>query len=213
MICHRSLHRDQPKLTDGAFLSCRRPRAFRSAQRGAGGGPSWACASIRPLRSHVSTLWRRWLRRTAVVPSEDSCSNLHRDLIQPLLGPIRPVLVMPNLCLKLSHPAFSGSNLPGKFVSHFYGLLAICLSSTSAGSAGPKLLGLLCRAYRQFRTYCSISAQEERRHLLRLYCDCSWHSNTRSPTKDVNFITQTALRQFAPLWITLFRHGCGFQAK
>jgi hypothetical protein len=56
-------------------------------------------------------------------------------------------------------------------------------------------------------------AQRERRHLLRLYCDCSWHSNTRSPTKDVNFITQTALRQFDPLWITLFRHGCGFQAK
>jgi hypothetical protein len=87
--------------------------------------------SIRPLRSHVSTLWRRWLRRTAVVPSEEILLNLHRDLIQPLLGPIRPVLVMPNLCLKLSHPAFSGSNLPGKFVSHFYGLLAICLSSTS----------------------------------------------------------------------------------
>jgi hypothetical protein len=78
-----------------------------------------------------NSLWRRWLRRTAVVPSEEILLNLHRDLIQPLLGPIRPVLVMPNLCLKLSHPAFSGSNLPGKFVSHFYGLLAICLSSTS----------------------------------------------------------------------------------
>jgi hypothetical protein len=76
-------------------------------------------------------LWRRWLRGTAIVPSKEILLNLHRDLIQPLLGPIRPVLVMPNLCLKLSHPAFSGSNLPGKFVSHFYGLLAICLSSTS----------------------------------------------------------------------------------
>jgi hypothetical protein len=34
-------------------------------------------------------------------------------LIQPLLGPIRPILVMSNLCLKLSNPAFSGSNLIG----------------------------------------------------------------------------------------------------
>jgi hypothetical protein len=58
-------------------------------------------------------LWRRWLRGPAIVPSKEILLNLHRDLIQPLLGPIRPVLVMPNLCLKLSHPAFSGSNLPG----------------------------------------------------------------------------------------------------
>ena len=60
-----------------------------------------------------NSLWRRWLRGTAIVPSKEILLNLHRDLIQPLLGPIRPVLVMPNLCLKLSHSAFSGSNLPG----------------------------------------------------------------------------------------------------
>jgi hypothetical protein len=58
-------------------------------------------------------LWWRWLRRAIIVSAKEFLLNLHRDLIQPLLGPIRPVLVMPNLCLKLSHPAFSGSNLPG----------------------------------------------------------------------------------------------------
>ena len=58
-------------------------------------------------------LWWRWLRRAIIVSAKEFLLNLHRDLIQPLLGPIRPVLVMPNLCLKLSHSAFSGSNLPG----------------------------------------------------------------------------------------------------
>jgi hypothetical protein len=33
--------------------------------------------------------------------------------------------------LKLSYPFFSGSELSGQFVSQFYGLLVICLSSTS----------------------------------------------------------------------------------
>ena len=58
-------------------------------------------------------LWRRWLQGTAITPSKEILLNLHRDLIQPLLGPIRPILVMSNLCLKLSNPAFSGSNLTG----------------------------------------------------------------------------------------------------
>jgi hypothetical protein len=31
--------------------------------------------------------------------------------------------------------------------------------------------------------------------------------------EECKFITQTALRQFDSLWITLFGHGCGFQAN
>jgi hypothetical protein len=58
-------------------------------------------------------LWRRWLQGTAIAPSKETRSNPHRDLIQPLLRPIRPILVMSNLCLKLSNPAFSRSNLTG----------------------------------------------------------------------------------------------------
>ena len=39
--------------------------------------------------------------------------NLHRDLVQPLLGPIRPILVTPDLYLKLSYPIFGRSKLTG----------------------------------------------------------------------------------------------------
>jgi hypothetical protein len=58
-------------------------------------------------------LWWRWLRRAIVVSANEFLLNLYGDLIQPFLGPIRPVLVMPNLCLKLSHPAFGSSNSTG----------------------------------------------------------------------------------------------------
>ena len=58
-------------------------------------------------------LWRRWLRGTTIFPSKEFLLNLHRDLIQPLLGPIRSVLVTPDLCLKLSYPVFGPSKLSG----------------------------------------------------------------------------------------------------
>jgi hypothetical protein len=52
---------------------------------------------------------RRWLRGTTILPAKEFLLNLHRDLIQPPLGPVCPVLMVPDLCLKLSYPAFSGS--------------------------------------------------------------------------------------------------------
>ena len=58
-------------------------------------------------------LWSRWLRGMAIIPAKEFLLYLHRDLIQPLLGPIRPVMVMPNLYLKLSYPFFSPSKLSG----------------------------------------------------------------------------------------------------
>ena len=58
-------------------------------------------------------LWRRWLRGTAIIPIKEFLLNLHRDLIQPLLGPIRSILVTPNLYLKLSYPIFGPSKLAG----------------------------------------------------------------------------------------------------
>jgi hypothetical protein len=154
------------------------------------------------------------------VAATDGCRPFRRNSAQSpprfdtaTLGPIRPVLVMPNLCLKLSHPAFSGSNLPGKFFSHFYGLLAICLSSTSRSvQQAQNCLACLSNIASfgptvRFR-------KGERRHLLRLYCDYSWHSNNHPVAQEeCKFITQTALRQFDPLWITLFGHGCGFPAN
>jgi hypothetical protein len=34
-------------------------------------------------------LWSRWLRGTAIIPAKEFLLNLHRDLVQPLLGSIR----------------------------------------------------------------------------------------------------------------------------
>ena len=65
-----------------------------------------------------------------VVPAKEFLLNLYRDLIQPSLGPIRPLLVMPGFCLKLPYPIFGAAKLSGQLVSHFDGLLVICLSIT-----------------------------------------------------------------------------------
>jgi hypothetical protein len=58
-------------------------------------------------------LRRRWLRVATVVPAKEFLLNLYRDLMQPSLGSIRPLLVVPGVCLKLSYPVFSTSKLSG----------------------------------------------------------------------------------------------------
>ena len=50
--------------------------------------------------------------------------------MQPSLGSIRPLLVMADACLKFPYPVFSGAKLSRQLVSHFDGLLVICLSIT-----------------------------------------------------------------------------------
>jgi hypothetical protein len=47
-------------------------------------------------------LWGRLLRGTAIGSAKELLLDLQRDLIQPFLGPIRSILVVPNLCLKLA---------------------------------------------------------------------------------------------------------------
>ena len=64
---------------------------------------------LSPLISE-SDLWGRWLRVANVVSTEEPLLNLNRDLIQPSLGPVCPLLVMADACLKFSYPVFSGSN-------------------------------------------------------------------------------------------------------
>jgi hypothetical protein len=75
-------------------------------------------------------LGRRWLRGATIVPAKEFLLNLYRDLIQPSLSPVCPVLVMPDRCLKFSYPVFSGAKLSRQLVSHFDGVLVICLSVT-----------------------------------------------------------------------------------
>jgi hypothetical protein len=58
-----------------------------------------------------------------------SGSELSGDLVQPLLGPIRPVLVMTDSCLKLSYPIFSPSKLTGDVATRLHGVLITGLGS------------------------------------------------------------------------------------
>jgi hypothetical protein len=74
-------------------------------------------------------LGRRWLRGATMVSAKESLFNLYRDLIQPSLSPVCPVLVMPGRCLRVSYPVFSGAKLSRQLVSHFHGLLIVCLGS------------------------------------------------------------------------------------
>jgi len=53
------------------------------------------------------------LQGSAIIAATEFLLNLHRDLVQPLLGSIRPILVMPDLYLKLSYPIFGRSKLTG----------------------------------------------------------------------------------------------------
>jgi hypothetical protein len=69
-------------------------------------------------------------RGATIVPAKEFLLNLYRDLIQPSLSPVCPVLVMPDRCLKFSYPVFSGAKLSRQLVSHFDGVLVICLSVT-----------------------------------------------------------------------------------
>jgi hypothetical protein len=75
-------------------------------------------------------LRRRWLRGPTIVPAKEFLLNLYRDLMQPSLSPVCPVLVMPGRCLKLPYSVFGGAKLSRQLVSHFDGLLVICLSIT-----------------------------------------------------------------------------------
>jgi hypothetical protein len=53
--------------------------------------------------------------------------NLYRDLIQPSLGSVCPLLVMPHVCLKLPYSVLSGPELTGQLMSHRESLLVLCL--------------------------------------------------------------------------------------
>jgi hypothetical protein len=44
-----------------------------------------------------------------IVPTEKPLLNFYRDLIQPPLDPVCPILMTANASLKFSYPVFSGS--------------------------------------------------------------------------------------------------------
>jgi hypothetical protein len=51
------------------------------------------------------------LRGTSFGPPKELLLDLNRDLIQPPFSPLCPVLMVPDMSLKLSYPIFSGALL------------------------------------------------------------------------------------------------------
>ena len=116
------------------------------------------------------------LRGTAIIPAKEFLLNLHRDLIQPFLGPIRPVLVTPDLYLKLSYPIFGRSKLTDSLRASFHGLLIICLGSIGrlANHFQNQVARLLKRIAVSGLPF-TLGAKE-RLHLVRPHYDCSRNS-------------------------------------
>jgi len=70
-----------------------------------------------------------------VVPAKEFLLNLYRNLMQSSLGSIRPLLVVPGVCLNLPYSVFGGAKLSRQLVSHFDGLLVVCLGSIGRSDA------------------------------------------------------------------------------
>ena len=67
------------------------------------------------------------MRGTSFGPPKELLLDLNRDLIEPPFSPLCPVLMVPGMDLKLSHPIFSGAKLNRSLARHFDSLPVICL--------------------------------------------------------------------------------------
>jgi hypothetical protein len=74
---------------------------------------------------------RRLLQVTAVVLAEKSLLDLQGDLMEPPLGAIRPLLMVPDVGLELADPFLGGTKLGRQLVCHLERLLVVCLGSGS----------------------------------------------------------------------------------
>jgi hypothetical protein len=72
-------------------------------------------------------LRRRWLRGLTVVSAKEQSLNLYRNVIQPSLGSVCPLLVMPRVCLKVPYSVLSRPKLSGHLMGHRESLLVLCL--------------------------------------------------------------------------------------
>jgi hypothetical protein len=83
------------------------------------------------------------LRGTIFVSREELLLNLNRDLMQPSLSPLCPVLLLPGMGLKLSYPIFCGAKLSRLLARYFERLLVLCLG-ISGGPLNQPRNGLAC---------------------------------------------------------------------
>ena len=78
------------------------------------------------------------MRETIFVSPEELLLDLNRDLMQPSLSPLCPVLLVPGMGLKLSYPIFCGAKLSRLLARYFERLLVICLGISSGPVKHPQ---------------------------------------------------------------------------
>lgn len=67
------------------------------------------------------------MRETILGSPEELLLDLNRDLMQPSLRPLCPVLLVPGMGFKLSHPIFCGAKLSRLLARYFERLLVLSL--------------------------------------------------------------------------------------
>jgi hypothetical protein len=103
---------------------------LRGAEKGTPKQLGSAVLNGRPRLFSEQCLRRRRLRGKSRVPAKELLLNLQRDSMQPSLGSVRPLRVLTDFCLKLPYSVFGGAKLSRQLVSHFDGVLVICLGIT-----------------------------------------------------------------------------------
>lgn len=107
-----------------------------------------------PLTAEERLRRRRLLLRVATfLPAKELLLDLQRDPIQPLLGSVRPVLVISDRAFKLAYPLLCRPQLSRQLMSHFKSLLVLCIGSgRCAVNQSQNRLGCLVDAIRGLRS-------------------------------------------------------------
>ena len=67
---------------------------------------------------------RRIRDTTIIIPPKKLILDLYRDLMQPLLSSVSPLLMIPNISLQVFDPIFGGAKLDRKLLSNLKSVLA-----------------------------------------------------------------------------------------
>jgi hypothetical protein len=202
-----------------ALLSCQRSGVI--VRDGLSASPAWtaACASLTRSRCARAAGGQSFIAadcegltaepvRSLIGPSKEFLLNLHRDLIQPFFDAVSPILLIPGLSFKFPYLVFGcAEQTPCEFVS-----TACRYFASAAPAARSRALKIVCPA---LSSGSPDSALAVRFGCKGNYCLCHGCTAIGTPVSKTLrriFSTQSALRQFGPLWITLFCCRCALRA-
>ena len=101
------------------------PRADRGPDLG-----GTDCSPSKQLSSLALGLRSRYLHAPTIIPVKKPLLDLYGDFVQPFLGTICPVHLIPNVCLQGLYAIFSCFELTRQLLSEIQRLLVVFLSRT-----------------------------------------------------------------------------------